>query len=258
VALNDDGDAMYFADLDGDSTTDDTIWINSTLIAQEEGPSPIGGRTWATLSSPELDLNNKGEYVFSGSLNGDSASNLLIDKKGTKFKQEGDSVTTDNGTFSLTSFGSGPILIDDFGNVLWYGDWDDANTDEDTGLFLNDLLLVQEGVTSVSTGRASHVVDTVRGITEGYDMSDSGEWIILRADFVGSLDAAVVIHVVRPPGDCDGDGDVDLDDLHDFTDCLAGPGGGLVQPDCDCFDLEPSGDIDLGDFAQFQLEFTDL
>ena len=57
------------------------------------------------------------------------------------------------------------------------------------------------------------------------------------------------------PGDCDGDGDVDLHDFVDFEACLAGPGGGLGTG-CDCFDLDDNGDVDLGDFAEFQSVFT--
>jgi hypothetical protein len=52
------------------------------------------------------------------------------------------------------------------------------------------------------------------------------------------------------PGDCDGDGDVDLEDYTDFEACLAGPGGGL-GPDCGCVDFDDNGDVDLRDFAAF-------
>ena len=58
------------------------------------------------------------------------------------------------------------------------------------------------------------------------------------------------------PGDCDGDGDVDLGDFAELTACLEGPGGGLAQPECNCFDLDANGDIDLFDFAEFQVLFT--
>ncbi len=56
--------------------------------------------------------------------------------------------------------------------------------------------------------------------------------------------------------DCDGDGDVDLDDFFDFEACLGGPGGGL-GPGCTCFDLDSSGGVDVRDFAEFQAAFTD-
>ena len=58
------------------------------------------------------------------------------------------------------------------------------------------------------------------------------------------------------PGDCDGDGDVDLDDYAAFEECLLGPGGGIPDPDCVCFDLDGSGAVDLKDFAEFQASFT--
>ena len=60
---------------------------------------------------------------------------------------------------------------------------------------------------------------------------------------------------VSIPGDCDGDGDADLDDYADLEACLAGPGGGL-GPDCGCFDLDGDEDIDVVDFAEFQTVFT--
>jgi len=57
------------------------------------------------------------------------------------------------------------------------------------------------------------------------------------------------------PGDCDADGDVDLDDFGTFAGCLSGPGGGL-PPGCQCADLDGDLDVDLGDFGGFQAIFT--
>jgi hypothetical protein len=65
------------------------------------------------------------------------------------------------------------------------------------------------------------------------------------------------------PGDCDLDGDVDLDDYNGFEDCLSGPD---VPPPatagmgCDClttFDADTDADVDLADFGGFQTVFTD-
>lgn len=60
----------------------------------------------------------------------------------------------------------------------------------------------------------------------------------------------------RVTGDCDADGDVDLDDHAAFESCDDGPGGGLGA-DCGCVDLDLDGDVDLRDFASFQIAFTD-
>ena len=60
---------------------------------------------------------------------------------------------------------------------------------------------------------------------------------------------------VSVPGDCDGDGDVDLDDFASLDACLLGPGAGLGSG-CECFDSDGDGDNDLLDFAAFQVNFT--
>ncbi|MCK4660109.1 MAG: hypothetical protein KAV82_11360 [Phycisphaerae bacterium] len=57
------------------------------------------------------------------------------------------------------------------------------------------------------------------------------------------------------PGDCNGDGLVDLDDFAVFAGCMAGPQGGL-DPGCGCCDLDADGDVDLADFATFQRAST--
>ena len=57
------------------------------------------------------------------------------------------------------------------------------------------------------------------------------------------------------PGDCDSDGDIDLDDFGEFPLCLSGPQGGVL-PFCECLDFDTDADVDLADFAAFQRAFT--
>jgi hypothetical protein len=75
------------------------------------------------------------------------------------------------------------------------------------------------------------------------------EWQVLYAANSVTIQAIAVV-----PGDCDDDGDVDLDDFTNFTACLLGPDAGL-DPGCACFDFDGDGDIDLLDFAGFQVDF---
>jgi len=56
------------------------------------------------------------------------------------------------------------------------------------------------------------------------------------------------------PGDCEHDGDVDLNDYACFFACALGPGQGLL-PDCEAFDLDDDGDVDIADYARFEIEF---
>ena len=59
-----------------------------------------------------------------------------------------------------------------------------------------------------------------------------------------------------PAGDCNADGGVDLFDYGAAHPCLSGPEGGLPSPDCNCYDLDGDGDVDLSEVARFQAEFT--
>ena len=54
------------------------VYVNSNPVALQGTLSPVAGRNWSTLSSTELDLNNAGDHVFSGSLEGDASSNQLL------------------------------------------------------------------------------------------------------------------------------------------------------------------------------------
>ncbi len=55
-------------------------------------------------------------------------------------------------------------------------------------------------------------------------------------------------------GDCDADGDADLDDLAILAGCLTNPGDALGVG-CACLDLDSDFDVDLRDFARFQFAF---
>jgi len=58
----------------------------------------------------------------------------------------------------------------------------------------------------------------------------------------------------RLPGDCDADGDVDLDDFSVMPACMLGPGLDS-GPDCACTDLDADSDTDLIDFGLLQNVF---
>ncbi len=58
------------------------------------------------------------------------------------------------------------------------------------------------------------------------------------------------------PGDCDGDGDVDLANYAAFPACTTGPAAGPPAPPCGCFDINLDDAVDLLDFAEIQNAFT--
>ncbi|HNO77964.1 MAG TPA: hypothetical protein PKN33_07870 [Phycisphaerae bacterium] len=55
---------------------------------------------------------------------------------------------------------------------------------------------------------------------------------------------------VLVPGDCDHDGDIDLDDQECFVACLLGPNE-PATPACNPWDFDGDNDIDLADWADF-------
>lgn len=216
TAINDAGAVLFAVDI----PSGDAIYLYDagvyTVIAQEGEPAPVAGRLWSSLTSTALDVNNNGDYVFRGSMDGDSSSNSILVRNGDKFRQEGDPAP---GGFVFTSFGTGPVEISDSGNVLWYGDWDDPNTDIDTGLFLDDVLLVQEGVTEVP---GLGIIDTLRGVEDGYHMSSDGAYIIFEAILESGLEGAFVLMPGGPgPGSPDFvRGDSNVDGGFDISDAI--------------------------------------
>lgn len=188
------GEVMFVVDLNGLTTSDGAVYLGSTLLAQEGSPSPVPGRNWSLLTSAKVGLNDLGQHAFSGTLDGDTASNLVIVKNGAKLVQEGDSLPA-FAPFLLTGFGSGPVRMGADGRVLWYGDWNDPDTDIDTGLFLDDVLLVQEGVTTVN----GVIVDTLSGIVDGYALSRDGGFVIFEAVLADGREGAFLIDLQPTP-----------------------------------------------------------
>lgn len=57
-------------------------------------------------------------------------------------------------------------------------------------------------------------------------------------------------------GDCNVDGAVTGNDYVEFEGCVSGEGGGLPMTDCTCSDFDNDGDVDLVDYAEFVLSFS--
>jgi hypothetical protein len=259
-SLNNNGDLTYFADLTGDTANDGTVWKNSTLLAQEGSPAPVTGRDWLTLSSFANTQNNVGDYAFLGRMNGDLASDVILVKNGAKYLQEADPAPGLPGFF-ITGFftvGGGPIRMNDNGDILHFLDWDDPDTTKDTGLFLGNTMLLQEGVSQID-GLPVRVINNGQ---DAFAMSASGEYVILECSVYYAAEdlvreAAALIRITPDfcLGDADCDGDVDFFDIDPFVSKLGCPGVDPVACSDGCpwqnADADEDGDVDFFDIDPF-------
>lgn len=196
--FNNGGHAMFVADLDGATTGDGAVVISDgdthNVIAQEGTASGIQGRNWGSLStSTVVALNDNGDWAMRATLAGDTTSDTIIVRNGEVIAQEG-SGNASIGSWTFTSFGTGPIGLANGGWVVYYGDWNDPNTDIDTGIFLNDILLVQEGVTMVD----GVLIDTISSTQDGFSLSDNGEWLIFEATLIDGRVGAFTLRIPAP------------------------------------------------------------
>jgi hypothetical protein len=100
-------------------------------------------------------------------------------------------------------------------------------------------LLIQDGVTTIG----GFTVQNVRGITDGFSSSPSGQYVMVRVVLAGSGDAVVLISFARcGTADFDCDGDVGTDaDIEAFFACL---GGNCPALPCNSTaDFDADGDV---------------
>ncbi|MDZ4772926.1 MAG: hypothetical protein SGI72_07295 [Planctomycetota bacterium] len=187
--VNASGQAIYGCDLDTGSPPSDAVvylWngTSNVLLAQEALASPVAGRQWGDLLAPELAINDAGDYLIKDLLNAPTATDGIIAKNGAKFVQEGDNLPA-IGAFLLTTFGNTPVSLTAAGNVLWYGDWDNPTTTVDTGIFLDQTLLVQKGVTPVMGSTLTAIGNVGSSATAGQNgslyISPNGRYVIFTA-----------------------------------------------------------------------------
>ena len=129
-----------------------------------------------------------GDYVYQGRTDGSSSFDAIVVNDTTLVAIEGGLAPNIPGGWTLTRIGSstGPFLADN-GDVLWFGDWDDPNTDIDSAIFLNQMPLIQEGVSTIN----GNIIDSLANIDKGFAMSDSGKYMIAELLSIASGDPSL-------------------------------------------------------------------
>ena len=249
---NNNGDVIYVARVDGDTASNRFLMVNNTPIIQQTDPLPATPGRNVRLLTGAVSINDSGDWAARLTLDGDPADDVLIVKNGTQIiAREGDDAPGAGG-FNFTGFGSGPVHIGNNGAVLYAGVWNAPS--QNTGVFVNDNLVLRQGdIFEVSS--VIYEVTTIRSVTDGYHLSDNGEWaairVVLSDGFNTNLDAIVRINIDLPtacPPDLNGDGVVDADDFFLFLQLFA-----AGDPRAD---FNNDGVIDADDFFAFLSAFA--
>lgn len=137
--LNDAGQVIYTVTTLGDGVS--WTYLDRTLLMKTGDPvgnlGPLD-RIWTT------SLNAAGDWTLRGSIA--PLVDVLI-HGGDLVVAEGDAPPALGG-FVLTSIYGFPTVTD-AGTIFWQGRWNDPDTTQDDGLFLDDQLLVREGSTVI-------------------------------------------------------------------------------------------------------------
>ncbi|MHC5111571.1 MAG: hypothetical protein ACYTHJ_17025 [Planctomycetota bacterium] len=139
---------------------------------------------------------------------------------------------------------------------------------DDEDYLLNDfkITVFPDGTVRYDFGQAHyacHGYDLFSGVYLGYgeeylyelvsyDIPEYASWIFRATEFVGGDSTDQNANGVPDEcdaGQCDDDGDIDLDDYAAIDPCLTGPPSGGIPVDCQCLDSDFDDDVDLKDVA---------
>jgi hypothetical protein len=191
-AFNGRGDALHVAT----TTVGSVVLLNlETSIAEEVGPSPVG-RFWRSLGGAKVGLNDAGETVVAGLLDGDAASDFLIVKNGAKFVQEGD-VLPELSPSPIGEGGTAPVRIANSGDVFWR-----ASASGAVAFMRNQTPIVRQG----STRLGAALVTVVETGDDAFEISPNGRYFVGRVTLEtgSSAFAYVDLGLILPIPGCHG------------------------------------------------------
>lgn len=277
VAMNNAGEVAFLARLNtvapGVQPSGVYVSDGSTVIeVARGGDSTPNGNGYIAPSDRYLDLNEDGEVAFLSnifdSIDGSSNRGLLVG--------DGDSLTmvarlwqSSPGGGYFTDFYS--FSINDAGQVAFrarvsldFQDGDASNDetgiymfDPDTGLHLvarTGMPLLDTTIHALRYAGTSHSNGTVPIERNGFNNAGEVAFSMQLTDHNG-VEGIAVWRLPRDPADFDGNGAVEPSDALALIECLTGPVD-QVAPCCAPKDLDGDDDVDLLDFASFQVSLA--
>lgn len=201
VAFDSVGGTLFSVRPAGAPVARNSIHLGATMLMRRGEPSPVPGRDWGGLANAKVDVNASRSWVVKTVLDGtDTSTDDVIVRDGAIYRRAGDTLPA-IAPFTLQDFGGGGVWITDLGDVVWIGDWNDPSTFQDEGLFINDRLVLQEGVTQVD----GLTITSLRDLPGAIQASPSGRYIVIEASAIGpsgEVDVAIRIDTRTGSGFC--------------------------------------------------------
>jgi len=144
------------------------------VVAQELAPAPVPGRNWKVLNFTKLSLNDRGDYAFSGTLDGDETSDYLIEHDGRKLVQSGDVIPALSAD-PLDTGGAAPLVLANTGDVYWSARFRDS---EDQCFARNLEPVVKRGQVLPD----GSVVSEITAAEHGFAVSPGGRFFLGRVE----------------------------------------------------------------------------
>ena len=155
--------------------SDQVLLLGENAVFQEDKVGPVGTRTNKYVHAAHL--NDHGQWAaLVGFTDGDLWAQMLV-RDGVKAIELGDALP--NGSILETL--SESVYIDNEGDIYWVGTWTNADATTSSGLFLNDAVLIENGVTELD----GHPLSMDIG-------GDTGDWehdrrTVSRAELIGIM-----------------------------------------------------------------------
>lgn len=160
----------------------DAIVVNGQVIAKEGEPSVvIPGASWSGLNRPGLQINDSGTYVYQGNL--DNGEQVIV-RNDELIVSTGQTIP-DIAPFQLSRLGyltTHPFQLglSEVGDVYWYGEWNNSDLNNNSGIFINHKIIVEEGISQVDNETLG---GPIQADSLGFQVSSSGQYLAFIGEF---------------------------------------------------------------------------
>jgi len=175
------------------------VMKDQTVLAAYGAASPVFGEQWSSFL-PAVDLGDGGDIGYVG-----RAGVNVVMWNGAVVAKEGD-VLPAIAPYQIETIGfpaAADVFVDAGGSIFWASEWSDPDASRDWGLFRDDVLILQEGV-SLADGS---VLAEVGGQAYALEVTDDGRLLAFDAKLADGRAGTFLLELesdVSPLAGCSG------------------------------------------------------